>query len=199
MAITQECCKQYWTSPGGNTPTRQQLYGHLPTSITKTIQVRRTRHAGHCWRSKDELISDVLLWTLAYGQAKARRPDRTYIQQLREDKGCSPEDLPEAMNDWEKWQEIVRDIRASGTTWWWWWWHYLNTCVSQKTCNILIIWRAILRFLRVLQKSWWWPTKQDGEILSKCNTSDLHQKAGSNDLGIHILNHWASISMYHSS
>ena len=24
---------------------------------------RRTRHAGHCWRSKDELISVVLLWT----------------------------------------------------------------------------------------------------------------------------------------
>ena len=43
-------------------PTRHQLYGHLP-SITKTIQVRRTRHAGHCWRSRDELISDVLLWT----------------------------------------------------------------------------------------------------------------------------------------
>ena len=42
-------------------PTRLQLYGHLPP-ITKTIQVRRTRHAGHCWRSKDELISDVLLW-----------------------------------------------------------------------------------------------------------------------------------------
>ena len=27
--------------------TKQQLYGHLP-SIIKTIQVRRTRHAGHC-------------------------------------------------------------------------------------------------------------------------------------------------------
>ena len=40
-------------------PTRHQLYGHLPP-IAKTIQVRRTRHAGHCWRSKDELISDVL-------------------------------------------------------------------------------------------------------------------------------------------
>ena len=36
-------------------PTRHQLYGHLPP-ITKTIQVRRTRHAGHCWRSRDELI-----------------------------------------------------------------------------------------------------------------------------------------------
>ena len=37
-----------------------------------------------------------------------------------EDTGCSPEDLPEEMNDMEKWREGVRDIRASGTTWWWW-------------------------------------------------------------------------------
>ena len=36
-------------------PTKQQLYGHLP-SITKTIKIRRTRHAGHCWRSRDELM-----------------------------------------------------------------------------------------------------------------------------------------------
>ena len=100
-------------------PTRHQLYGHLPP-ITKTIQVRRTRHARHCWRSRDELISDVLLWTPKYGRAKAGRPARTYIQQLCEDTGCSPEDLREAMNDREKWRERVRDIRASGTTWWWW-------------------------------------------------------------------------------
>ena len=101
--------------------TKHQLYGHLPP-ITKTTQVRRTRHAAHCWRSKDELISDVLLWTPAYGQAKAGRPARTYIQQLCEDMGCSPEDLPEVMNDKEKWRERVRDIHAGGTTWWWWWW-----------------------------------------------------------------------------
>ena len=50
-------------------PTRHQLYGHLPP-ITKTIQVRRTRHAGHCWRSKDELISYVLLWNPTYGRKK---------------------------------------------------------------------------------------------------------------------------------
>ena len=75
-----------------------------------------TRHAGHCWRSRDELISDVLLWTPTYGQAKAGRPARTYIQQLCEDTGCNLEDLPEAMNDREKWQERVRDIRAGGTT-----------------------------------------------------------------------------------
>ena len=100
-------------------PTRDLLYGHLP-SIPKTIQARRTRHAGHCWRSRDELISDVLLWTPTYGRAKAGRLARTYIQQLCEDTGCGPEDLPEAMNNWEKLRESIRDIRASGTTWWWW-------------------------------------------------------------------------------
>ena len=40
---------------------KQQLYDHQPP-ITKTIQVRRTRHSGHYWRSKDELISDIVLW-----------------------------------------------------------------------------------------------------------------------------------------
>ena len=96
-------------------PTRHQLYAHLPP-ITKTIQVRRTRHAGHCWRIRDELINDVLLWTPTYGRAKAGRPAGTYIQQLCEDTGRSPEDLPEAMNNREKWRERVRDIRASDTT-----------------------------------------------------------------------------------
>ena len=90
------------------------------TCITKTIQVRRTRHAGHCWRSRDELIRDVLLWIPTHGRVKAGRPARTYIQQLCEDTGCCPEDLPRAMNDREEWRERVRDIRATSAIWWWW-------------------------------------------------------------------------------
>ena len=112
-------------------PTRHQLYGHLPP-ITKTIQVRRTRHAGHCWRSRDELIRDVLLWIPTHGRAKAGRPARTYIQQLCEDTGCCPEDLPRAMNDREEWRERVMDIRATSAIWWWWWWYiniYIYMCV----------------------------------------------------------------------
>ena len=38
------------------------LNGHLPP-ISKNIQVRRTRPTRYCWRSKDELKSDVLQWT----------------------------------------------------------------------------------------------------------------------------------------
>ena len=63
---------EFW----GQYPTKQQLYGHQPP-ITKTIKVRRTRHTGYCWRSRDELIRDVLLWTPSHGRAKAGRPART--------------------------------------------------------------------------------------------------------------------------
>ncbi len=51
----------------------KRMYGHLPP-VMKTIKDRRTRHMGHCWRSWDELIRDVLLWTPSYGRAKAGRP-----------------------------------------------------------------------------------------------------------------------------
>ena len=121
-AILDKSCWQH--------PKRHQLYGHLPP-IMKTIQVRRTRHAGHCWRSRYELISDVLLWTPTYGRAKVGRPARTYFQQLCEDTGWSLENLPEAMNDRENWREKIRDIRASGMTRWW---DYIYICVCVCVC-----------------------------------------------------------------
>ena len=103
---------------GRQHPTKQQLYGQL-SPITKTIQVKRTRYAGRCWRSRDELISDILLWTPSHRREKAGQPARTYIQQLCADTGCIPEDLPEAMDDREGWRERVRDIRVDNVTWWW--------------------------------------------------------------------------------
>ena len=124
-------------------PSIHQLYGHLPP-ITKTIQVRRTRHAGHCWRSKDELISDVPLWTPTYSQAIAGRPAWTFIEQLCEDTGCNPEDLPRAMNDREKRRERVSG--AGGTTWWWWWLYKViiskvNWKVLGSFVFFLVVWR----------------------------------------------------------
>ena len=120
-------------------PIKQQLYGHLPL-LTKTIKIRRIRHAGYCWRSRDKLISDVLLWTPSHGGAKVGRPARTYIQQLCVDARCSPEDLPEVMDDREGWREKVRDIHADGATRWWWWW-FLNDTKPE----ILFGWGGILK------------------------------------------------------
>ena len=58
--------------------TKQQLYSYL-RPIPKTIQIRLPRHAEHCWRSKFELISDVLLWTPLHGRARVSRPTITYL------------------------------------------------------------------------------------------------------------------------
>ena len=113
MTAVQECCVQskIWEQ----NPTRKQLYGHLP-HIIQTIRVRQTRHAGHCWRSKDELISDILLWKPSHGHASVGRPAKTYIDQLYADTGCRVEDLSGAMNDREGWREIVMDICATSAT-----------------------------------------------------------------------------------
>ena len=57
--------------------TKQHLYGHrLP--ISKTIQIRRTKLVGCCWRNKDE-ISDIPRWTPFLEQASVGRPALIYL------------------------------------------------------------------------------------------------------------------------
>ena len=98
-------------------PTKQQLYGHLPP-ITKTIQVRRTRHVGHCWRSRDELVSDILCGPF-------------YMDEQRQDDQLEPTNNSSvpiqdvALKTYQKrWRikrrvaERVRKVRAGSATWW---------------------------------------------------------------------------------
>ena len=98
-------------------PTKQELYGHQPP-ITKTIQIRWTRHAGHCWRSGDKLVTDVILWIPSYGRAKVGRPARTYIQQLCANTEYRLENLLGAIDDIDEWWERVREIHIGSMTWW---------------------------------------------------------------------------------
>ena len=62
----------------------QSLTSHLINDPYK----KRKRYAGHVWGSKDEFISDVLLWTPAYGHINVDRPAKTYNHQLCADTGC---------------------------------------------------------------------------------------------------------------
>ena len=110
------------------------------------------------------------LWTPSHGRAKPGRPARTYIQQPCEDTGCSPEDLPEAMNDSEKWRERVWDIRGSSTTWWWWislyfvsqllyYWYEVHTIRSQtffeRAFKIVVdSWKFTMLLLYILCDDW---------------------------------------------
>ena len=100
--------------------TRELLYNQLPP-IAKTIQVRRTRHAVHSKGSRDELISDVLMWTPSHGRTKLGKPARTYIQQFCVDTGYSLRYLLEAIDDRNEWRQRVRETCARSASWWWWW------------------------------------------------------------------------------
>ena len=62
-------------------------------------------------------MGDVLLWTPSHGRAKLGRPARTSIQQLCAYTGCSPEDLPKAMDNREVWQKRINNISADSAIW----------------------------------------------------------------------------------
>ena len=65
-------------------PTKQQMYGHLHP-ISKAIKISRTRYAGHCWRSKDELINDVLLWTHHTDEVLEEQLELIYSSERKQD------------------------------------------------------------------------------------------------------------------
>ena len=73
---------------------------------------------GHCWRSKDELLSDILLWFPSYGHVSVCQSMRTYLQQFCVDTERSLKDLLEVMDDEYRWRERERE-RESTVTWWW--------------------------------------------------------------------------------
>ena len=122
-----------WNKSWRQDPTNQQLYSHLPP-IAKTIQIRRTRHAGLCWRSKYELISDVLLWTPSYERAKVGRPARTYIQQL-----CADTDI--AMdNNRKRWKIEKGGGKSQRYPCWW------RDVMMMMMMMMMMIWKKHLNF-----------------------------------------------------
>ena len=115
-AITQECCEQYWTSPGDSTP-QSSSYKATYHPSRKLSKLDEPGTVGHCWRSRDEFISDVLLRNPSHGYEKVGRPARTYIQQLCADTRCSPDDLLKSKEDREVRRERARNIRADSAAW----------------------------------------------------------------------------------
>ena len=85
------------------------LYGEIP-KITTVIAAQRMRFSEHCWRNKDELAHQLLLWEPTHGKGACGRPRRTFIDQLVDDTELQKEDLANAMNDREYWKSKVVDV-----------------------------------------------------------------------------------------
>ena len=78
--------------------TNKELHDRIP-KITFSIREQRLLFIRHCWRSKRELVSDCLLWQPLHGQRPRGRPEKTVIDQLSEDTGCTLSELPHVMSD----------------------------------------------------------------------------------------------------
>ena len=92
-------------------PTKEELYGNIP-AVSETIMERRMKFAGHCFRSKDELISSLLLWKPMHGHTSRGRPCKTYVDLLCEDTGLNAQELQAAMMDRDIWRQRIRVARA---------------------------------------------------------------------------------------
>ena len=68
------------------------------------------------------------------------------------DKGCSLEDLPEAMDDRDKWRERVREICACSMIWWWWY-QFLQVFASFSLPCLLVVFHRNLRDIKSSQVS----------------------------------------------
>ena len=125
-----------WDKSWQQHSTNKQLNDHLPP-ISKTVQVRRTRHVDYCWRTKSELSSDVFLLTPTYECPRVGLPARTYISSVRTQdvvwRTCLGErererewDREREWRERERERERKRELCVVSATWWWcWWWCWM--------------------------------------------------------------------------
>ena len=67
------------------------------------------RFSGHYWRSKNEVVSDLVWWELKHGKRSIRRQACTFVDLLEADTGVPRDYLPAAMDDRVGWRK-----RATG-------------------------------------------------------------------------------------
>ena len=94
--------------------TNRQLYGNLPP-ISSVIRVRRLQFAGHCYRSKNEVVNRMILCEARHGRRSRGRPAKRYINILAADTGVESSELPGLMGNRERWKTIADSARACST------------------------------------------------------------------------------------
>ena len=69
--------------------------------------------AGHCVRHKEEIASQVVLWTSNEGKRKSGRPSTTFIDTMLDDSGMnSTQEIQTVMMDRKLWKDIIHGSLA---------------------------------------------------------------------------------------
>ena len=84
--------------------TSEVLYAGLPRTVT-TIRERHLRFSGHCWGSKNEVVSDLVLWEPKQGKRSIGGQARTFVDLLEADIGVPRDCLLAVMDDRVGWRK----------------------------------------------------------------------------------------------
>ena len=84
--------------------TNEVLYAGLPR-ISTTIREGRLRFSGHCWRSKNEVVSDLVLWEPKLDKRNVGGQARTFVDLLEADTEVPRDYLPAKMEDRVGWRK----------------------------------------------------------------------------------------------
>ena len=94
--------------------TNELPYAGLPT-ILFTIRERLLSFSGHCWRSKNEVASDLLLWETKQGKGSVGGQTRIFVDLPEADIGVPRDCLPATMDDSVGWRK--RAMEMGGGRW----------------------------------------------------------------------------------
>ena len=82
----------------------EELYGTLPR-ISDKVAWRRLGLAGHCFRHKELLAGELVLWEPTHGRRGRGRPSATFIDTLKRDLGTDDKlKLEVCMTNQEDWR-----------------------------------------------------------------------------------------------
>ena len=118
----EECCEQYWTGPGSNTPHGANCTAtyHLSRKLYKLDEPDMPDTAGEA-KTRSLLIRSCGPPHMA-NQKRDDQLEHSYSSHVMirdvTPKTCRRRWMIGRRGE----REIVRDIRASRTSWWWWWW-----------------------------------------------------------------------------
>ena len=83
--------------------TNEVVYAGLPR-ISTTIRERRRRFSGHCSRSQNEVVSDLVLWEPKHDKRSVRGQVHTFVDLLEADSAVPRDCLPAAIDDRVGWR-----------------------------------------------------------------------------------------------
>ena len=91
------------------------FYIRILPPISASLQIHRLQFSGHCWRSKNETVFQLLLWEPKHGRHSKAAPSNNQqhlLTNLESDTSLSRQDLASVMANRPEWARFIKSVRV---------------------------------------------------------------------------------------